>query len=143
MKRIIKYTVLVSFIFVLQSCFNQTQVTNQSYTADYNKKEFHLHPEYLANNIQDGKTRVFLKLRTSELLYARNFEKDLMQSNLVLKYKLFSDAESALLIDTGTVVITDDYVNEGERKEEIIKTFELKTPASQNCFVEIYVTQRH
>lgn len=136
----IKNILLVLLSAFLGGCYNQGQSTSQSYSSDYNKKEYHLHPEYLSNNINDEKTRVFLKLQSQELLYARNFEKDVMQSSLMLKYKLYSDADANNLIDTGSVTIIDEFANDSARKEEVIKTFELNTPAGQNCYLEITLT---
>ena len=94
-----------AFIFLLAACTSSDTVQNGSYKYLYDYESRELHPEYVIYHHTDDSSTVFFRVRSSELLYARNGSSAPFTARLQLKTTMTE--ANGMVGDTTLVNITD------------------------------------
>ncbi|MFA6924442.1 MAG: GWxTD domain-containing protein [Bacteroidales bacterium] len=102
----IKYFVLIlSLLVFIEGCKVSTNsVGRQNMSYLYNKAEAAIHPEYQIYHISDSISRLFYKVNSSELLFARQTDKEEFNAKFSITYKIYSSYNSGVVSDTGSVI---------------------------------------
>lgn len=132
-KDLAKYLLLFSLLY-FAGCYSSGTINNQNYSGDYDKRVNNLHPELMANHLNKQKTRVYIKINASELLYAKPPEGN-MRSRFKIIYRLFNSMESKVVLDSATLTFVDEKNN--QTSNDIINSFDINTSMDDNFVLQV------
>ena len=95
-------------LIFLDSCVTPVGVSNQEYSIIYEKQQSKLNPEITAYHLNNEKSRVFIRINASNLLYAKNMQSENMQARICISYLKYFSYESKSIIDSGSFIFSDE-----------------------------------
>lgn len=105
--KIVKLFVLVLGIAVLASGCYTERISNQNLSYLYDKDASFLHPEFNVLHKNDSVTELHFRINSNELLYLLNSSSGFYSSYFRIRYEVYTQLESKLLIDSSVVVFAD------------------------------------
>ncbi len=128
---------LVLFFIFFAACSPLDRVSNRDMAAKYDPTRDVLQPQYIAYNVTDTSTRLFLKVSTDRILYQQN-EHGLLTSNLRLSCRIYESYETNRFADSCSMVVVD--VQSDDEVHSLIKYADFKTPAAKDYVLELLLT---
>lgn len=113
-------------ILLASSCRGPKGLQSNNLAYLYNPQNMALRPNYRIEHINDTVSRVFYRIKSSELLYARVAEKDSYSAQFAIEYQVLKNIESSVILDKDSVSFSDR-VNKIPIKI-ITGYFDIKTP---------------
>jgi GWxTD domain-containing protein len=102
------------------------------------KEVLMLHPEYSVYHHSDSTSKVFFKVKCSELLYVKyNKNIDVMIARGRIKYVILPSYSSSQILDSSTVNFIDTLKSNGQKTDIILGSFDFKMNYSQSSVCEI------
>lgn len=133
-----RYFIFISLILVLATSCATYQNTggsrNMNVSFIYNPSSTNIHPEYVVFNESDTLTKVYIKIKSSELMYAPN-EKT-TQANIRIKYLLYSSSKTLTLCDSATVFY---HIKRPDKAIDIIKVIDISVKDTISYFIDLTV----
>ena len=132
MKKII-FIVLIP-IFFLAACSITSKISNRNIADIYHNETTFLHPQYVVYHASDSVSELYFKVKTSELLYAREIGNPMStyESRIKISYQLLTGYSSKVIIDSSSILISDSIKN-----TEIIGHLAIKIPFGKNYILQI------
>ena len=120
--------ILLLFLFIVlsgQLAFsgtNQSQKINAKNTSI--KDVLQLHPEYIVYHSSDSITKVFFRLKCSELLYVKYSKNiDVLVARGKIKYLLSPSYASTQIVDSSSIYFVDTLKKSGLKSDIITGSF--------------------
>lgn len=132
MRQII-YLLLLSIL--ISACGSSRVAYNQDMSYMYRREATVLHPDYQVYHTSDVTTDVFFSIASKELLYAKQPNESDYTSRLIISYMLTQSYESKVVIDSGSVRLTD--ISNDNVQKRINGKFTVKTGASAVSLLKI------
>jgi GWxTD domain-containing protein len=105
--KISKVLLVLSVIIVAASgCFTE-RISNQNLSYLYDRDASFMHPEFNVLHKNDSVTELHFRLNSNELLYLHNPESNFYSAFFRIRYEVYTQLESKLLIDSSVVVFAD------------------------------------
>ncbi|MBI2269215.1 MAG: GWxTD domain-containing protein [Bacteroidetes bacterium] len=123
---------LAIFIY---SCASSRVAYNQDMSYMYKREATVLHPDYQVYHTSDVTTDVFFSIASKELLYAKQPNESDYRSRLIISYLLTQSYESKVVIDSGSVRLTD--INNDNVQKRINGKFTVKAGGSPVSLLKI------
>ena len=95
----------LALLFLFSSCTTPAVVSNQNLSYIYNKEQSYLHPEYVVFNKSDSLSALYVKISSKELLFNHSNDSYLSTARFSISYKVQSDYENKVLLDSGSVSV--------------------------------------
>jgi len=102
------------------------QSSNLSYV--YDSKRLALKPEFVTYHLSNTKTRVYYRVNSSDLLYARSSEDDKYTASFSVGYYLVPSFENTMVLDSGAFNVKDQELVPPQKA--IIGYFDINTPTA-------------
>ena len=135
---IFRFLVYISLILVLATACstyqNSSSSRNMNVSFIYNPSSTTVHPEYVVFNETDTSTKIYVKIKSNELMFASNGVAS--QANIRVKYLLYSSVKTLTLCDSGTMFF---HVKQPSSVTNIIKSFDVKVKDTISYFIDITV----
>ncbi|MFT4545546.1 MAG: GWxTD domain-containing protein [Bacteroidia bacterium] len=114
--------VLLGFIGLLASGCYTERISNQNLSYLYDRDASFVHPEFNIQHKNDSVTELHFRVNSNELLYLHNQTSDFYSAVFRIRYEIYTQLESKLLIDSSVVIFKDSsLVMEGKTISGIIK----------------------
>lgn len=97
---------LVGAIVFVSGCYTE-RISNQNLSYLYDKDASFLHPEFNVLHRNDSVTELHFRINSNELLYLYNSASSFYASYFRIRYEVYTQLESKLLIDSSVVVFAD------------------------------------
>jgi hypothetical protein len=121
---------LLALIIGLASCSTKSTFQSGSYKYLYDYESRTLHPDYVLYHFSDDSTKIFFRINSQELLYARPTSQSPFTAKLQISCKMSNESGS----DTTSITITDPAK---ERNGWLIGSFNIKLPVGYwNMLIE-------
>ncbi|MDD5570065.1 MAG: GWxTD domain-containing protein [Bacteroidales bacterium] len=135
---IILFLLILSLFVFIEGCkVNKNNVGRQNMSYLYNKTESVIHPEYQIYHISDSISRLFYKVNSSELLFARQTDKEEFYAKYSITYKLYSSYNSGVISDTGSVI--EVRKSESDSAVTFIGQVDFKGKTGSNYLLEVVI----
>lgn len=96
-------------IFLLCGCYSTERLSDQNLAFIYDKKATVLNPEFRVTHQNDSVSLLNFRIASSELLYLQNSASGFYSAEFRLRYEVYSQLESRIVVDS-TVVLFQDSV---------------------------------
>lgn len=100
------FLLLISVIFVASGCYTE-RISNQNLSYLYDRDASFLHPEYSIQHLNDSVTELQFRINSNELLYLFNNISSFHSAEFRMRYEVYTQLESKLLIDSSVVIFKD------------------------------------
>jgi len=108
-------------LIVFSGCYTE-RISNQNLAYLYDKDASFLHPEFNVLHKNDSITELHFRINSNELLYLHNSTSNFYSAVFRLKYEIFTQIESRILIDSSMIILKDSsLVLEGKTISGIIE----------------------
>lgn len=124
-KLIKKITPLLILVIIAASCSSRKGFEARDISYIYNTHNLAPRPEFVVYNISDSVTRIYYRLRSSELLYMKDRDDDLYRASFLIDYSLVPSFENTVVLDSGRLALSDQ--SEKVNGKIISGYFDLKT----------------
>ena len=104
--RISKLFALLLLLVVASGCYTE-RISNQNLSYLYDRDASFLHPEFNVLHKNDSVTELHFRINSNELLYLHNRTSNFYSSIFRLRYEVYTQLESKLLIDSSVVIFAD------------------------------------
>lgn len=114
MKKIVFFTVFISFAYILSSfssCSTSTSTSTQNISQMYKTDQNMIRPAFVVFHRTNTVSELHFKVNSKELLYSRQAGNENFTARISIHYRLISSYETKDIIDSATVMITDVYSN--------------------------------
>ena len=105
--KISKVLLLLCVVLVAASGCYTERISNQNLSYLYDRDASFLHPEFNVLQKNDSVTEVHFRINSNELLYLHNLESNFYSAFFRIRYEVYTQLESKLLIDSSVVVFAD------------------------------------
>jgi GWxTD domain-containing protein len=113
--KISRLIILIGLITVATSGCYTERISNQNLSYLYDRDASFLHPEFNVLHKNDSVTELHFRINSNELLYLQNPTSNFYSAFFRIRYELYTQLESKLLIDSSVVVFADsNLVMEGK-----------------------------
>ncbi|MGD1844204.1 MAG: GWxTD domain-containing protein [Salibacteraceae bacterium] len=128
----------IGFILVvsLMGCGGSKSLSTSNLSDIYRYNSATMHPELVVFHESEASTRVYFKIPTSELLYARR-SSEIFTAQLTLHYELLDSYEETTVLDSTTLLLTDTGSANPERA--ILGSFLVKTTEGKHHVLQVTV----
>lgn len=137
--KVLTYFILGLGIFLV-SCSNQN-VNTTNFSQVYGTKNVTIKPEYLVYHFSEQKTKLYFKINSNQILYARKDKTQPYQAQIILHYELFSAENKKEIVDSATIKVYDTV------KEKTSKwlsgEFEVKANLGKKYTLKVYATDKN
>lgn len=99
-------SLFVLVMIVASGCYTE-RISNQNLSYLYDKDASFLHPEFNVLHKNDSVTELHFRINSNELLYMFNSNSNFYSSFFRIRYEVYTQIESKLLIDSSVVVFAD------------------------------------
>lgn len=107
-------TILLAVLIGTSGCYTE-RISNQNLSYLYDRDASFLHPEFNVLHKNDSVTELHFRINSNELLYLQNPTSGFYSAFFRIRYELYTQLESKLLIDSSVVVFADsNLVMEGK-----------------------------
>ncbi len=135
-----KFMANIRYLFLILlfwSCAGPSKLSNRNLAHLYSPGINFIYPEYRACNINKDTTRMFFKVKVSELLQMKSGSSDQFNSSIAVSYRVIPDVESRAVVDTGM-----SYFEINEQFSEIyyVDHFDFRAPDSTDYIVQVTMT---
>ncbi|MFM1874580.1 MAG: hypothetical protein RL266_317 [Bacteroidota bacterium] len=93
-------------IIAASGCYTE-RISNQNLSYLYDKDASYLHPEFNVQHKNDSVTELHFRINSNELLYLQNPTSGFYSAFFRLRYEVYTQVESKLLIDSSVVIFAD------------------------------------
>lgn len=127
---------IIFIIIIVASCTtyqNTTGTRNKNVSFIYNPSSSTLHPQFVVYNETDTSSKIYIKLKSKELMYVPNGETS--QAIIKVNYFLYNSSKTMILVDSGTFYYHFKQFN----TENVIKSFEIKTRDTVTYFLDLTI----
>ncbi len=98
---------LLFSLLVLSSCRGPQGLQSNNLAYLYNPQNMALRPHYRIEHLSDTMSRVFYRLKSSELLYTRTSEGDDYKAGFKIDYQVLKNIESSVILDIDSLSFVD------------------------------------
>ncbi len=119
---------------VLNSCTSK-KYTDKSHDAIYKKENKVITFKHTIVHIEENVSRVFYKFSNDNLVYKKRDSATVFSSNLIIFYRLISEPDSRLFLDTGTIVSVDQMLE--VKQKDLFGYFDFKQKLGTKLYLEI------
>lgn len=133
------FIALLAFAAGFWQCAEPAKVSsiNFSYLYDFQKKAFN--PNYKVFHNSDTTSFVYFSIPTNELLYAKKPNDSAFVAKVKLNYKLYESFDSPLVLDSGTLDLSDT-VYSFSQTQSLIGSFQIVTEPKEDYVLTINAT---
>ena len=108
------FLILAAIILGSSGCYTE-RISNQNLSYLYDRDASYLHPEFNVLHKNDSVTELHFRINSNELLYLQNPTSNFYSAFFRIRYELYTQLESKLLIDSSVVIFADsNLVMEGK-----------------------------
>lgn len=108
------FAILCIVLIAASGCYTE-RISNQNLSYLYDKDASFLHPEFNVLHKNDSVTELHFRINSNELLYLQHPESRFYSAFFRIRYEVYTQLESKLLIDSSVVVFADsNLVMEGK-----------------------------
>jgi GWxTD domain-containing protein len=119
------------------SCTN-TRVSTQNISQVYKKDQTLIHPLFAVYHVTDDRSQLHFRLHSSEFLYTRPDGDTREYSCLIrISWMLKSSYEAKDVVDSGTVSVTDSYLESTDK--DIVGMVDFKAKSPNNYLLQVTV----
>ncbi len=93
-------------LMALAGCYTE-RISNQNLAYLYDRDASFLHPEFNVLHANDSVTQLHFTINSNELLYLHNQSSNFYSTEFRLRYEVFTQLESSLLVDSSVVIFRD------------------------------------
>lgn len=97
---------LIAAVLVFSGCYTE-RISNQNLAYLYDRDASFLHPEFQVLHKNDSVSELHFRINSNELLYLHNTTSNYYSAFFRLRYEVYTQIESKLLIDSSVVVFAD------------------------------------
>lgn len=120
--KISKMFALLGFVAVLATGCYTERISNQNLSYLYDRDASFVHPEFNVIHKNDSVTQLHFRVNSNELLYLHNQTSAFYSAVFRIRYEVYTQLESKLLIDSSVVIFKDSsLVMEGKTISGIIE----------------------
>lgn len=105
--KISKVLTLFGLVVILASGCYTERISNQNLSYLYDRDASFLHPEFNVLHKNDSVTELHFRLNSNELLYLQNPDSKFYSAFFRIRYEVYTQLESKLLIDSSVVLFAD------------------------------------
>ncbi len=139
-RTLIKYSwfwcLIVSTLY-LSNC-SAPGSTNTNYAHMYKGNTSIMHPNFIVYHDQESTSKVFFKINSEELLYTRKDKAEPYRAELILQYRLYSDINSKLILDSSMKRVED--ITKVKEPKELMGELEIKMQMGNKYLLKIIAT---
>lgn len=117
---------LLFSVLLLSSCRGPQGLQSNNLAYLYNPQNMALRPHYRIEHISDTMSRVFYRIKSSELLYTRSNEGDEYKAEFKLEFQVLKNIESSVILDRDSLIFLDKAA--AIPSKVISGSFNIKTP---------------
>jgi len=117
---------LLFSVLLLSSCRGPQGLQSNNLAYLYNPQNMALRPHYRIEHISDTMSRVFYRIKSSELLYTRSNEGDEYKAAFKLNFQVLKNIESSIILDRDSLNFID--MSSAIPTKGINGFFDIKTP---------------
>jgi len=125
----------IFLIIFLSGCFGYNKLDRQNLAFLYNDADIYLQPEFILHHISDDTSKLYFKVNTDELLYARDVFMGNFVAKFSIKYELVNSFESKVILDSATYAFADTILS--AKKEFIIDSIKIPITHGQKYILSI------
>jgi GWxTD domain-containing protein len=100
------FILIVSVLIAASGCYTE-RISNQNLSYLYYRDASFLHPEFNILHKNDSVSELHFRVNSNELLYLQNPSSGFFSAFFRLRYEVFTQIESKLLIDSAVVLFAD------------------------------------
>jgi len=120
MRNKVIFVSVLSLLVVLIGCYTE-RISNQNLSYLYDRNASFLHPEYNILHRNDSVSELHFRINSNELLYLFNASSNFYSAGFRIRYEVYTQVESKLLIDSSVVIFKDSsLVMEGKTISGVI-----------------------
>lgn len=93
-------------VLIASGCYTE-RISNQNLSYLYDKDATFLHPEFVVAHKNDSVTHLHFRINSNELLYMFNGTSGFYSSLFRIRYEVYTQVESKLLIDSAVYLLAD------------------------------------
>ena len=97
---------LLVLVIIASGCYTE-RISNQNLSYLYDKDASYLHPEFDVLHKNDSVTELHFRINSNELLYLQNPNSGFYSAFFRIRYEVYTQLESKLLIDSSVVIFAD------------------------------------
>ena len=104
-----KISRVIALLFVIvfvSGCYTE-RISNQNLSYLYDKDATYIHPEFNILHKNDSVTELHFRINSNELLYMHNASSNFHSAFFRIRYEVYTQLESKLLIDSSVVIFAD------------------------------------
>jgi GWxTD domain-containing protein len=105
--KISRILILLSVVLLAASGCYTERISNQNLSYLYDRDASFLHPEFNVLHKNDSVTELHFRINSNELLYMFNSTSKFYSSFFRIRYEVYTQRESKLLIDSSVVIFAD------------------------------------
>lgn len=98
---------LLSILVIAASGCYTERISNQNLSYLYDRDASYLHPEFNVLHKNDSVTELRFRINSNELLYLHNPVSDFYSAFFRIRYEVYTQLESKLLVDSSVVIFAD------------------------------------
>jgi GWxTD domain-containing protein len=98
---------LVAVLWLLVGCVSTERTSNQNLAFIYDRKAEDLSPEFRVRHENDSVSLLDFRISSNELLYVRNEESGYYSAEFRMRYDVYGQVESRVLLDSSVVLFKD------------------------------------
>ena len=130
--------ILSFFVVITGGCYTYNQISKNNVAYLYSEANIVMQPEYLLYHITADTSTLYFKIKTEELLYARDGFMSNFIAKFVIKYDLLLNYESKQLLDSASHYYNDTVMT--TKRKFITDSFNIKIPSGKNYVLRITVS---
>ena len=125
---------LFCFIAILSSCSPTERISRQDFSAEYTSAENNFKPELLIYHSDSLQSHLIIHIPENAALSMR--DSDLFVSRIKVKYELFNDYNSKIIVDSASKIITKSSLN---NSAEILDSMTFKAATGKKLIMKINI----
>lgn len=110
---------VIALVFVFAACSSSRRLSNENISSYINPDEFSLNPKYVVWHTDSDSSVVYFSLESKNLLYKKNGETN--NAFFTLKYQLYASYNSSSMLDSQTVSVNYDVLEDGNNYNGKVK----------------------
>lgn len=125
---------LALIVLIASGCYTE-RISNQNLSYLYDKDATFLHPEFVVTHKNDSVSQLHFRINSNELLYMYNSVSGFYSAFYRIRYEVYTQLESKLLIDSAVYLLADSsLVMQGKSLSGVI---ELKPSKVKQALLKI------
>ena len=123
------------FVLFILGCTTSKNISQQNLAHLYKKEPQTLSPSYIIYHINDSLSQIRFKVNSKTLLYSKQENQEHLTAQVRVFYKLLRNYESDIILDSSSIILTDNASKYGEK--DLIGEMDFKASAGNDFVMEV------